>query len=121
SILHERLRISRSRATIVTLAVLAMPATAAALSQNLLSDVRPAGMTLFTLFDHVSSNVLLPMGGIFIALFVGWRWGWPEFCKAISNNGELDNHRLARAVFVLLKYITPILILIVMASGLGVF
>lgn len=121
AILHERLRISRARAAVLTLGLLALPAAAAALSQNLLSDVSVAGMTLFELFDYMSSNVLLPLGGILIALFVGWRWGWPAFSSAISNEGELQNHRLARVVFTLLKYITPPLILIVMVSGLGMF
>src|SRR5690606_21971926 len=73
AILHERLRISRSRAALLTLGLLALPAAAAALSQNLLSDLRVAGMTLFELFDYLSSNIVLPLGGILIAIFVGWR------------------------------------------------
>jgi len=121
AILHERLHISRPRATLITLGLLALPAAAAALSQNLLSELQVAGMTLFTLFDYLSSNIVLPLGGILIAIFVGWRWGWPAFSDAISNGGELRNLRLARVVFTLLKYLTPILILLVMASGLGVF
>ena len=29
-------------------------------------------MTLFDLFDYTSSNILLPVGGMIISVFVGW-------------------------------------------------
>ncbi|MBN1557960.1 MAG: sodium-dependent transporter [Lentisphaerae bacterium] len=31
--------------------------------------------SLFDVLDHVSSNWLLPLGGLFISIFVGWVWG----------------------------------------------
>ncbi len=33
-----------------------------------------AGKSFFDTMDFLSSNVLLPLGGVFIALFVGWFW-----------------------------------------------
>ena len=119
AIFHERLRISRPRATLLTLGLLAAPATAAAFSQNLLINWQVADMTPFVLFDYVSSNIMLPLGGILIAVFVGWRWGWPAFSAALSNEGQLRNQRLARVIFTLLKYVTPLLVILVMAQGLG--
>ena len=78
-------------------------------------------MNMFDLFDFVSSNVLLPLGGILIALFVGWVWGAEHFIRAFSNNGTLDNGGVARVVLFLLRYIAPALILAVMLKGLNVF
>ncbi len=34
-----------------------------------------ADESFFSLFDHFSSNYLLPLGGLGISIFVGWRWG----------------------------------------------
>src|SRR5690606_16704577 len=116
AILHERLRISRRRATALTLALLALPSAGAALSQSVLANARIAGLNLFELFDFLSSNIVLPVGGIFIALFVGWVWGRNNFRAALSNDGLLANQYLADGIFVLLRYISPILILLIMGK-----
>ena len=42
------------------------------LSFNVLADVRPLGGTLFQNIDHLSSNILLPLGGLLITVFGGW-------------------------------------------------
>ncbi len=50
------------------------------LSSNELADLAPLGMfamfegmTIFNLIDYFTANIFMPIGGIFIALFVGWR------------------------------------------------
>lgn len=121
AIFHERLGLSRPRATLLTIAVLSLPAGAAALSQSLLADFTVAGYTMFDLFDFASSNLVLPVGGIFVALFVGWVWGYGPFWQAITNQGQLGNDHLARLVFLLLRYVSPVLILLVMLKGLNLF
>ena len=60
------------------------------LSLNLWSDVHVFnGWTLFDSLDFLTSSVMLPLGGMLIALFVGWRMrqelvreelaGWPSW------------------------------------------
>jgi NSS family neurotransmitter:Na+ symporter len=51
----------------------------AALSFNVLSDVHPLGSirifegkTFFSLFDYLVTNIMMPLGGILIAVFAGW-------------------------------------------------
>jgi NSS family neurotransmitter:Na+ symporter len=39
-------------------------------------------MNPFDLFDFLSSNVLLPLGGILICLFVGWVYGCQNWRSA---------------------------------------
>jgi NSS family neurotransmitter:Na+ symporter len=65
--------------------------------------------------------VLLPLGGILLALFVGWVWGRDNFERALSNQGTLSNATVTGAVFFLLRYVSPLLILVVMLKGLGLF
>lgn len=120
-ILHERWGLSRPKATLLTLLLLVLMGSGCALSNSTLADFKLWGLNLFDLFDVVSSNILLPIGGIFITLFVGWVWGFDKFRQALSNHGQLHNEKLVRAVFFLLRYVSPLLILIVMLKGLNVF
>jgi len=76
-------------------------------------------MNMSDLFDFVTSNVLLPLGGISLALVVGWTWGADKFTHALSNHGALANEATARVVFSLLRYASPLLILLVMLRGLN--
>lgn len=120
-ILHERFGLSRPRATLITMALLVVVGAGCALSNSSLADFKVLGLNLFDLADALSSNIILPAGGIFIALFVGWVWGPAKFAQAIGNQGQLHNAALARLVFFLLRYVSPLLILLVMLKGLKLF
>lgn len=54
------------------------------LSFNELENFKLLGRTLFENLDHLSSNILLPLGGLFITIFAGW-----VMCKN-STSEELD-------------------------------
>lgn len=120
-ILHERMGMSRAKATLLTIAGLMLLGSTCALTNNVLAGFKLFGMNMFDLFDFVSSNVLLPLGGILLAVFVSWVWGADQFIRAVSNNGMLDNASTARVVLFLLRYVSPLLILAVMLKGLGLF
>jgi NSS family neurotransmitter:Na+ symporter len=120
-ILNERLGLSRPRATLLTILLLALMGSTCALSNSALADFKLFGLNMFDLFDFVSSNIILPAGGIFISLFVGWVWGLKKFQRALTNHGQLRNETLTQMVFFLLRYVSPLLILIVMLKGLGAF
>ena len=43
-------------------------------SFNIWADLKPVfGLNFFDLVDQISSNVLLPLGGLLIAIFIAWR------------------------------------------------
>lgn len=123
AIMHERFGWSRARATMVALLLLMATGSVCALSNNVLADFRLWGLNMFDLFDYLSSNVLLPLGGICIALFVGWSWGLLSFRQALSTGPgigrEAGGARWAGAIFFLLRYVSPLLILAVMLQGLN--
>jgi len=120
-IFHERLGLSRPKATLLTIFLLAILGSGCALSNSTLADFKLFGLNLFDLFDFVSSNIILPADGIFIALFIGWVWGIDNFRSAVSNRGQLHNRSLSQGVFFLLRYVSPLLILLVMLKGLKLF
>lgn len=121
AIIHERFGLSRKKATLISLLILALMGSTCALTNSTLADFKLFGMTMFDLFDYLSSNIILPAGGIFVALFVGWVWGFDKLKLALSNHGALANDRLVRVLFFLLRYVSPLLILLVMLKGLGLF
>ena len=121
AILSERFGLGRKMASLYTIIAIALLGVPATLSQSLTAEMKIFGMNPFDLFDFLSSNVLLPLGGILICLFVGWVYGLPQLEKQLSNKGELDNSQLIRIVFFLVRYVTPVSIALVLLHGLKVF
>ena len=77
--LAERTRLGRTGAAVAVGGVSWSLGVLAALSFNLLADVHPlgglpifAGKTFFDLFDFIVVNLMMPIGGILVAVFAGW-------------------------------------------------
>jgi NSS family neurotransmitter:Na+ symporter len=71
--------------------------------------------TVFDLLDFLASNILLPLGGLLIALFAGWVMSRASSAEelALGNLG----YRIWRFV---LRYVAPLAILLVFLNLLGV-
>ena len=121
AILSERFGYGRKRASLYTILAIAFFGMPAALSQSLTAGVNVFGMNAFDLYDFLSSDVMLPLGGILICLFVGWVYGLPRLQEQLGNHGSLQNDGLVRGVFFLVRYLTPLLIAVVLLHGLKVF
>ena len=118
--LENTFNLSRKVGTAITIITLALVGSTAALSNSLLADVKILGMNFFDLFDFGSSNILLPVGGFFITIFAGWFWGKKEYFAQISNNESLKNRRIGKLLFTITRYVSPIMILIVLLRGLKI-
>ncbi|MBF8982038.1 sodium-dependent transporter [Lutibacter sp. B2] len=70
------------------------------------------GKGFFDTYDYITSNILLPLGGLLLCIFIGWIWGIDQAVKEATNNGTLK-FSLAPMWGVLIKYVGPIAILIV--------
>ena len=73
----------------------------------------------FDWFDKISANFLLPLGGLFIILFVAWKMKKEDVKDELSNSGAL---RVGYFVVfeVLAKYIAPFGIVLVFLHSIGV-
>ncbi|MFI3271556.1 MAG: sodium-dependent transporter [Pseudomonadota bacterium] len=112
---------TRKKATITTVVMLACVGLPATLSTSIWSDISIFGRSIFDFYDFVSSNLLLPIGGIFTAFFVAWVWGPERTTELLSNEGTLQNQTFCKAFNFIIKWIAPLLIAIVLLQGLGVF
>ena len=103
----------------VTIFLIGIPS---ALSFGPLADVKFLGLNFFDCMDYLSANILLPLGGLFVALFIGWNLKKDEVMGELFH-GFRDNNKnrnLASVWYFLVKYIAPILILLVFLSSIGI-
>ncbi|MEQ8586332.1 MAG: sodium-dependent transporter [Thalassobaculaceae bacterium] len=92
--------------------VLGVPA---ALSYGVLSDTTILTLPILDAMDGLASNYVLPLGGLVVALFVGWRWGAGD---AIAQSGLLLP-ALGRAWIWLLRIVAPAVILAILLGAVG--
>ena len=107
----------RRMAVLLSSAVCLVLCTLCALSGSVLSDVHILGKTFFDFFDMISANLLMPLCGLFIVIFVGWKLGRKDFVDELSNGGTLPNKRLYNAIFYLVRYVAPLVIAVIMIFG----
>lgn len=113
----EEYKMSRQKATSINTGIAVVFGTLCALSFGVLSGVKIFGMTIFDFFDYVSSNILLPLGGILICLFVGWVLEKQFLRNEITNHGRLPA-RIVTPLRICIRYVAPIAIAIIFIYGL---
>ncbi|MHB8063779.1 MAG: sodium-dependent transporter, partial [Ruminiclostridium sp.] len=119
----EERKLPRKTAVLISAVIVILFGVLAALSANssgILSSIKLLGMTFFDFFDSVSSNILLPLGGLLIAIFIGYFINKQDIKNELSNNGTLKNTKVINVYLFLLRFVTPVLLLIVFLSMIGV-
>ena len=81
------------------------------------SDFTILGYNLFDFFDNFTATILMPIGGIAVAIFMGWIVDKKRREDELTNNGKRQLKYLKIYTF-LLKYVVPIAILAVFADQL---
>lgn len=114
----EEKRMTRRNATWLNYAIAVVFGTLCALSFGCLNHITICGKTIFDLFDFVSSNILLPIGGMAISIFVGWLLDKSIVRNEVTNGGKVSVRTLGAIVFCL-KFVAPVCIAIVFLCGLG--
>ena len=128
--LVDELKYSRKKATLTMGILVYLAAIPCALSFNVWSDVTllGTGLTFFDAADFLASNVLLPLGGFFLAIFAGYVWGIDEVVRnlLIGDSGSvyfgnsIFKSSSFKSVFAfLIRYLSPVLIFLVFLYVLG--
>lgn len=111
----RRLRWSRRTSALVAAATIFAISALPSLGYGVLSSVRLFGNTILDGMDLAAAQVMLPLGGLVFALFVGWAWG-PAV--ALEESG-FRRAWLGRTWLILLRWVTPVLIVVVLARSVG--
>ena len=115
--LCDEWQLSRTKATLLSIGVGVVLSTLCALSFGVLRDATLFGLTLFNLFDFTASNILLPLGGMTVSLYVGWKLNRATLDRQLSSGGRMSR-LLLRLLVVALRYVAPACIAAVFIAGL---
>lgn len=102
----EELKLNRKKSTLI-----------AAGSIAILGALCVVSADVFSFFDWTSSNILLPLGGILIAVFVGWILGHKKMKEELEAHG--GKAYFMGVLIIILKFVAPIAISAVFLHGLG--
>lgn len=116
----EELKISRRNSVLICAITVLIVGVLTVHPSSLLGNIKIIGFSPFDLFDYLSSNILLPIGGLLIAIFVGFFVPKTSIVDEISNKDVLNIKPLIRVFYFIIKFITPMLLLIVFIHSLGI-
>ncbi len=117
--LVEEKHYTRKGAAILVFVVAWVLGILCSLSFGPLSEFRIFGQTVFNLFDKLSANFLMPLGGLLLVIFVGWVMKKSDVIDEFTNGGSLKaNVRVSGFVYFLIRYICPLAVLAVFLTAL---
>ncbi len=118
---EEHRGVKRSTAAIITCGSAFVIGLGTVFSFNIWSDWHPlgfigrfAGINFFELLDYITANLMMPLGGLMLALFVGWRI--PP--QAVANELNIQNPWFFKTWFWLLRWVVPVSITGIFISNL---
>jgi NSS family neurotransmitter:Na+ symporter len=114
----DELGMSRKRITIwagVLGFLLCIPSS---LSLGVWSDYTVFGKGFLDLMDFLATNIMMPIGGMAIALFAGWVV--PQALVLDMTNGQPKYQGLAKVWLFFVRFASPLAIFVVMLNGLPV-
>lgn len=114
----EELGLKRKAATWLASSSVSILGVMCVLSSSTMADVKIVGFTVFDLMNFTSANILLPLGGFFIVIFVAWFLGRDKVKEELSNNGKLKVKYMSFFMFVI-KFLAPLAIAFIFLQGVG--
>ncbi|GAB2548470.1 sodium-dependent transporter [Gracilibacillus alcaliphilus] len=119
SAVTEKVRYSRKTVAWLAGLIVFIAGIPAALSSNVLADFTLFRRTVFDVSDFLVSNIMLPMGCLFIALFVGFRMNrdlvYQEF-----HLGSKVSDIVYKFWFQIIRWLAPLIIILVFLYSLGI-
>ena len=111
----EHFKVKRWKSVLIVLIPLLALSSVCSLSMGPWSHITVVGLNIFDLIDTVATNIMLPIGSIFLCIYMGWLVPSKLILNQLSNDGELRSSFYAIAIFII-RYIAPILIASVLIS-----
>lgn len=114
----EELKLKRKAATWLATSSVSILGIMCVLSTSIMADVQLFGFTVFELLNFTSANILLPLGGFFIVIFVAWFFGRSKVKDELTNSGEVKANYIPLYMFII-KFIAPLAIAFIFLQGIG--
>lgn len=110
----ENTKLGRTTSTVLISAVIWFVGIGSLLSFNDWSEYKLFGKNFFDLSDFLASNIMLPLGGLLIALFAGYAVTKTVSKEELNLGSKYDLWRFV------IRYISPILVLYVFLEVSGI-
>ena len=106
---HNR---TRAQATIMVGLLIWLVGLGSVLSFNVLADTKFLAGTIFDNVDYLTSNIMLPLGGLLITIFAGW-----VMCRNSTSDELGTSGGLFKSWRLLARFVAPIGILLVLINA----
>ena len=108
----------RKKASVICFIAIAIGSLPCALGFNLWKNVQLLGdgSTILDFEDYILSDILLPLGGLYLVLFCCWKfgWGWKNFMEEANAGTGL---KMPAWIQIYCKWILPVLIISLFILG----
>jgi NSS family neurotransmitter:Na+ symporter len=115
---HEELKTTRRRGAAIVTISCAIIGTFCSLSLGGYDSLQVFGMPLFDLFDFVTGQLFLPIGGFLTCLFLGWYVPRGVVQDEFTNGGTLRSTFFGVYLFSV-RYVCPLCILLIFLHQFG--
>ncbi|MCR5445008.1 MAG: sodium-dependent transporter [Bacteroidales bacterium] len=113
----EETKLSRPVAAVIGAVGTAVIGVIATLSFREGSMLHIGGRSFFDLLDHITASYFMPIGGLLIVLFIGWKMKQADVMDELTNKGTLKAG-IRRGIYLIIRYLAPVAIAVIFVSQL---
>lgn len=113
--IEERFGMPRHRSAVLVIGSVALLSIFSILSYNVLGDIRFGGRNFNDSMDYFSNQILLPLGGLMIAVFAGWVMTRDASSDELSGMGS----GIYQVWRFMIRFVVPPALVIIFVSGIG--
>lgn len=114
--LCDRFGLRRWKSVLAVLLPLFLLSSVCSLSMGPWSHVTIFGLNIFDFLDKLATNIMLPVGSIFLCVYMGWVAPRRLFGDQLSNDGRYPS-ALSGVVIAIVRWVAPVLIGVVLVSS----
>jgi NSS family neurotransmitter:Na+ symporter len=112
---EERFNMPRHKSALMVVGSVALLSVLSSLSYNVMGDLNMGGKNFNDIMDYFYNQILLPVGGMLIAVFAGW-----VMTRAASHSELSPVHALGYAAWhFLIRFVVPPALLVIFVMGVS--
>lgn len=111
----DTMKLPRKKATLIIGTAIFLLGIPSALSFGALGQVQIFNYSVFDFVGMLTDNILLPLGGITMCYYVGWKWHPEYLVDEIERDGI--PFKVKKLWIICIRYLTPVLVGIVTLTG----
>lgn len=118
--ISEEYKINRKLSVLITTSIMFIIGVLTVHPNSIFGAVKILNRSFFDNFDFLSSNILLPLGGLLIAIFIGYFVLKENLKDELLKGYSSEKVNMVSAYRFIIRYVTPILLLVVFLNSIGI-